>query len=73
MTGFRTVFQAVANGSGVYGGCVVGSDDDVNRSLCMLEFRKVMLLPGQVCTERWNECVLQYGVRGPLCKGYEGS
>lgn len=34
------------------GVCVVGSDDDVRTSLCMLEFRSVMFLPGQVYTEK---------------------
>lgn len=34
------------------GGCVLGSDDDVNMSLCVLEFRNEVLLPGQVCTEQ---------------------
>lgn len=34
------------------GGCVVGSNDDVNVCLCVLEFRNVVLLPGQVYTEQ---------------------
>lgn len=33
------------------GGCVVGSDDGVSMSLCMLEFRNMVFLPGQVYTE----------------------
>ena len=34
------------------GGCVVGSDDDVSMSLCVLEFRNAVLLPGQVYTKQ---------------------
>lgn len=33
-------------------GCVMGSDDDVNMSLCVLELINEVLLPGQVHTEQ---------------------
>lgn len=34
------------------GGCVVGLDDGVSVSLCMLKFRNMVFLPGQVYTKQ---------------------
>lgn len=45
---FRLLRVALVGDSG----CVVGSDDDVSMSLCMLEFRNMVFLPGQVYTEQ---------------------